>query len=68
MYYTLCFIDNHVKLLNGCLSRMVKARYSYNPGVDSPNDCNADVREIVFAKCSHLLCCLFTGGTVLSIR
>jgi len=44
-YITLCFIGNHIKLLNGCLSRVVKARYSYNPGVDSPNEINADVRE-----------------------
>ena len=44
-YITHCFIGNHIKLLNGCLSQVVKARYSYNPGVDSPNESNADVRE-----------------------
>ncbi|XP_065891184.1 putative protein tag-278 isoform X3 [Dysidea avara] len=48
--------NNHVKLLNGCLSRMVKARYSYNPGVDSPNDCNAD-EELCFQSGDVITVC-----------
>ena len=37
-----------MKLLNGCKSRMVRARYNYNPGVDSPNENDADVRGIIY--------------------
>ena len=33
-----------MKLLNGCMSRVVRARYNYNPGVDSPNETDVDVR------------------------
>jgi len=47
LVYIHSIIGDHVKLLNGCLSRLVRARYSYNPGVDSPNESNADVREII---------------------
>lgn len=43
--FILTFLANHMKLLNGCMSRMVRARYNYNPGVDSPNENDADVRE-----------------------
>ena len=34
-----------MKLLNGCMSCMVRARYNYNPGMDSPNENDADVRD-----------------------